>query len=122
MDDWIQFNVSSSRISREAVGLRIDGELDLYSSPEVRDELDGIGPEVRYVLADLTGLTFMDSTGVATLLSAARELAKREGKMMLVVGDPNVLRVVEVTGLDDYFEIRDDYESAAREFAGLTLH
>jgi anti-anti-sigma factor len=122
MSELIEFNVSSSRIGRQALGLRIDGELDLYNAADVRDELAGITSDVRYVLVDLTGLTFMDSAGVATLLSGARALAKRDGKMMLVVGDPVVMRVLEVTGLDGYFEIRDDLESAAREFVGLTLH
>jgi anti-sigma B factor antagonist len=122
MNDLIEFNVSSSRIGRQGLGLRIDGELDLYSASDVREELTDIAPDVRYVLVDLTGLTFMDSSGLATLLDGARDIAKRRGRMMLVVGDPAVLRVLEVTGLDGYFEIRDDYESAAREFVGLTLH
>jgi anti-sigma B factor antagonist len=122
MKDLIEFNVSSSRIGRQALGLRIDGELDLYNAAGVRDELADIAPDVRYVLVDLTGLTFMDSAGLATLLDGARDVAGRNGTMMLVVGDPAVLRVLEVTGLERYFEIRDDYESAAREFAVLTLH
>jgi anti-sigma B factor antagonist len=122
MNDLVPFNVSSSRIGRQALGLRIDGELDLYTAPEVREELAAIPREVRYVLVDLTGLLFLDSTGMQILLTTARLLAKRNGTMMLVVGDRIVLRVLEVTGLDRYFEIRDDYQSAAREFVGLTLH
>jgi anti-sigma B factor antagonist len=122
MSELFQFNVSSSRIGRRALGLRIDGELDLYTAPEVRKELASLPVGVRDVLVDLTGLTFMDSVGMATLFNGARGLAERSGTMMLVVGDRSVLRALEVTGLDRYFEIRDDYESAACEFVGLTLH
>jgi anti-sigma B factor antagonist len=118
MQDLVQFNVSSSPIGRQALGVRIDGELDLYTAPEVHEELSALPVGVRHVLVDLTGLSFMDSAGVATLLSGARRLAKRSGTMMLVVDD----RALQVTGLDRYFEIRDDYEAAAREFVGLTLH
>jgi anti-sigma B factor antagonist len=122
MNDLIQFSVSSSRIGGQAFGLRIDGELDLYTAPEVHEELASIPSDVRFVLADLTGLSFMDSAGMATLLTVARVLAKRRGGMMLVVDDSSVLRVLQVTGLDRYFEIRDDYEAAARELVGPTLH
>jgi anti-sigma B factor antagonist len=122
MQELVQFNVSSSPIGRQALGVRIDGELDLYTAPEVHEELSALPASVRYVLVDLTGLSFMDSAGVATLLSGARRLAKRSGTMMLVIADRSILRALEVTGLDRYFEIRDDYEAAAREFVGLTLH
>jgi anti-anti-sigma factor len=122
MNDLVQFNVSSSMIGRQALGLWIDGELDLYTAPEVHAELASIPPEVRYVVADLTGLTFLDSAGMATLLVTARRLAERRGTMTLVVGDPSVLRVLRVTGLDRYFEIREDYETAASEFVEFALH
>jgi anti-sigma B factor antagonist len=122
MYELMQFNVSSARIGPEALGLCIDGELDLYTAPQVRDELATMTPEVRHVLVDLTGLSFMDSAGMSTLLVAARQVADREGTIMLVVGDSSVLRVLEVTGLDRCFEIRDDYEAAARELVELALH
>jgi anti-anti-sigma factor len=118
MSNLLQFSVSSSRIGRQTLGLRILGELDLYTAPEVLEELRSIPPDVRYVLADLTKLSFMDSTGMATLLATARRLADRRGAMMLVVDDWSVLRALEVTGLSRYFELRDDYESAAREVVG----
>jgi anti-anti-sigma factor len=108
MNDLIQFSVSSSRIGRQALGVRIDGELDLHTAREVHEELASIPPDVRFVRADLTGLSFMDSAGMATLLAAARTLAKRGGTMVLVVDDASVLRVLHVTGLDQCFEIRDD--------------
>jgi anti-sigma B factor antagonist len=122
MNELVQFNVSSSMIGRDALGLSIDGELDLYTAPEVHEELASIPPDVRYVIADLTGLSFLDSAGMATLLATARRLAERRGTMTLVVGDESVLRVLRVTGLDRYFEIRDDYETAAREFVELALY
>jgi anti-sigma B factor antagonist len=121
MNDLVQFNVSASKLGHQAFGLRIDGELDLFSASEVHDELVAITPEVRYVLVDLTGMTFMDSAGLAILLAGAKALADRNGKMLLVVGERSVLRVLEVTGLNAYFEIRDDFETAAREFVGLKL-
>jgi anti-sigma B factor antagonist len=120
MKDLPEFNVSSSRIGRQALRLCIDGELDLHNAPAVQEELASIPFDFRFVLTDLTHLSFMDSAGMATLLKTARGLAKRQGTMMLVFGDRSVRRALEVTGLDRYFEIRDDYDSAARELVALT--
>jgi anti-sigma B factor antagonist len=120
MQELVEFKVSSVRVGPWAHKLRIDGELDLYTAPDVREELAGLSDEVRHVLVDLTQLSFMDSAGLATLVAGARRLRKRDGSMLLVVADPSVLRVLEVTGLDQYFEIRTDAENAAREFVALS--
>ena len=117
MSSLMQFSVSSSRIGREALGLVVEGELDVYTAPEVLEELSSISPDVRYVIADLTGLSFRRRCATAT----ARRLATRSGSMTLVVDDWSVLRVLGVTGLDRYFELSDDYESAASEFVGLAM-
>jgi anti-anti-sigma factor len=122
MHELVQFKVSSSMIGRQALAVRVDGELDLYTAPEVHQALAAIPAAVRHVLVDLTGLSFMDSAGMATLLGGARRLAKHSGTMTLVVGDRSVLRALEITGVEKYFEIRDDYDAAAREFVALTLH
>jgi anti-sigma B factor antagonist len=121
MNDLPEFNVSSSRIGPQALRLRIEGELDLYNAPAVQEELASIPLDIRFVLTDLTRLSFLDSAGIATLLATARRLAKRRGTMMLVSGDSSVLRALEVSGLDRYFEIRDDYDSAAREVVRRTF-
>jgi anti-sigma B factor antagonist len=122
MNDLPEFNLSSSRIGPQALRLRIDGELDLYNAPAVQEELSAIPSDIRFVLTDLTRLSFMDSAGMAALLETAQRLSRRRGTMMLVFGNASVLRALEVSGLDRYFEIRDDYDSAARELAGRTFH
>ena len=122
MKNLIPFSVSSSLIGPQALGVRINGELDRFTASDVLEELKSIPEDVHYVLADLTGMTFMDSTGMATLLTIARRLAARSGTMMLVVDDWSVLRALELTGLGHYFELRDDYDLAAREFVELAMH
>jgi anti-sigma B factor antagonist len=104
--DEIEFSVASLQTGADAVTVKIAGELDLYTAPDVRDELAALPAEARRVAVDLTELTFVDSAGIAALLVAARRLRARGGVMTLVVEDPRVLRVLEVSGLDRYFAIR----------------
>lgn len=104
MLDELEFAVSSVRVGGTHV-VRVFGELDLYTAPELREELDDLPSGVDGVQVDLTNVTFVDSAGLAVLVAAARPLRAAGGTMSLVVDDPRVLRVLEVTGLDRYFEI-----------------
>jgi anti-sigma B factor antagonist len=104
--DDVGFSVTSVQTGEGAWALAVGGELDLYSAPELRDELAALPEDARCLVVDLTAMTFVDSAGIAALLVAARRLRAHGGTMTLVVEDPRVLRVLEVTGLDRYFEIR----------------
>jgi anti-sigma B factor antagonist len=116
-----EFGVSSAGLGGRAYSVRVEGELDLYTAPDVRDALASLPPESRHVLVDLSQLSFLDSAGLGMLLSAARRLRARGGTMMLLVDDSRILRVLEVTGLAGDFDIRRDREAAVRELVGLSL-
>jgi anti-anti-sigma factor len=85
-----------------APGLALRGEFDAAGAPLIEERLqaallDGAG---AYVL-DLSGLTFMDSSGVNALLRA-RSLLGREERALVVVCPPGpVLRVLELIGVAD---------------------
>ena len=70
------------------------GELDLASAPAVRDALAGaLADGAGAVVVDLSRVTFLDSTGLAALLNAARRL-RRAGRSFAVVGARELVRDV----------------------------
>jgi anti-anti-sigma factor len=83
-------------------GLALHGDLDLTAAPRIEEQiqsalLDGVG---AFVL-DLSGLSFMDSSGVHELLRA-RSLLGREDRPLVVVCPPGpVRRVLEAIGVAD---------------------
>ena|SRR4051812_1457262 len=89
-------------------------DLDLESAAEVRSELRAIIARTdSHVLVDCTRLSFVDSTGVAVLLEAHRDL-RAEGREMLVANVPNrCRRVFAILGLDDL--LRYDRETSTVE-------
>jgi anti-sigma B factor antagonist len=98
--------VIESRTEGKEVVLTLQGELDLTSAPVFEREAraaEATNPE-RLVI-DLSGLEFMDSTGLRALL-LARERAKSEGqhKLLLRRGPRQVQRVLELTKTVDAFE------------------
>jgi anti-anti-sigma factor len=62
-------------------------------------------PRRGELVVDLRDVTFMDSTGIRLLLFA-REHARRCGASLVIVRGPDeVMRVLELVGLDDQLDI-----------------
>src|SRR3954471_4023338 len=82
--------------------LMLRGEVDLIAAADVRADLRAlIAHDGAHLLIDCSRLTFIDSTGVAVLLEANRDL-EADGRHMLIVNVPEgPRRVFEVLGLTD---------------------
>jgi len=82
------------------------GEIDLSNAPDLKATLDAVlDAGARYVIVDFEDLRFIDSTGVAVLLSAQRKVQARGGNLIVVCNDPSVRRVFEITGLIDVLHV-----------------
>lgn len=80
--------------------IRLTGELDIASIDEVRSEIEQfLVNEPKLVIFDLSGLQFMDSSGIALLVQVANRCGTVE------VRNPTriVRRVLEATGLAETF-------------------
>jgi len=99
--------IHASRDSGQVV-LALEGELDLASAPKLEEELQRAEAENPSLLRiDLSGLTFMDSTGMRTLLLAQRRAQEGERRLALRRGPNQVQRVFELTGSVDTFAFED---------------
>jgi anti-sigma B factor antagonist len=80
----------------------VGGELDMESGPCLRDQLTcmirAIGPRLAL---DLTGVTFIDCSGLTALLTARKAAQAQGGWLRLVAVSRCVGRLVQITGLQD---------------------
>ena len=97
--------------------LRLTGELDLSSVPEVRRAIRGLIDEnaVNFLI-NLTNLEFIDSSGLGVLVGGLARARERQGEIKLVCANRRILRVFEMTRLTQLFEVYQDEESAAKDF------
>ena len=87
--------------------IRVEGEVDLYSSPELRKAILKAVPSAQGRLAiDLEGVTYIDSSGVATLVEGLRSAREHGTGFSLVAPSPAVMQVLELARLDSVFEVR----------------
>ena len=95
----------------------VGGELDMESGPCLRDQLTcmirAIGPRLAL---DLTGVTFIDCSGLTALLTARKAAQARGGWLRLVAVSRCVGRLVRITGLQD--ALRDTPSPAPRRASG----
>jgi anti-sigma B factor antagonist len=95
-----------------AVVVRLVGELDLYNAHLVRDGLFAAaerGPE--RLIVELSGVTFIDSTGLGVLIESRTRLANRQG-FLLVAPGLETRRALEISGLDRHFAVHDSLDEA----------
>ncbi len=93
--------------------LSLFGEFDIAAAPRVDEALAVVEEErPERVVIDLRGLTFIDSTGLRSLLGAEAR-AREEGRpLTLIQGPEAVQRVFEITGLAGRLDIVEDEASA----------
>lgn len=77
------------------------GELDAHAAPVLEAQTGALSrqPGGRLII-DLSGVSFIDSTGLGVLVAALKHAREAEGSLDVVVATPRVLKVLALTGLD----------------------
>ena len=90
--------------------VRLNGRIDVDSSPDLRDYLLAIlseEPLPRAITVDLTGVPYIETSGIATLVEALRIARHHQAIFWLLGLSGPVLRLFEVTGVLALFEAKD---------------
>jgi anti-sigma B factor antagonist len=91
----------------------LDGEIDLYKSPDVRAVIGKlIARKEKSVAINFQKVSYIDSSGLATIIDAFQKMRAYGGKLVLVSLAKPVRSVFEVARLDKFFPIYDE-ETAA---------
>jgi anti-sigma B factor antagonist len=91
----------------------VAGELDISTSPELRDRLVELGGgQATRLVIDLEGVEFLDSTGLGVLVGALKRMRSKEGELVLVCTNPRILKVFEITALTEVFTIVGSLDEA----------
>jgi anti-sigma B factor antagonist len=93
--------------------VKLKGEADLHTAPILREALnDAIERLPHTLVVDLTGVTFIDSMMLGVLLSATRRARPQNTELRIVVDDPHVRRIFELTLLDHVMKLYPSVEVA----------
>jgi anti-anti-sigma factor len=99
--------------------IRAAGEIDLGSVAALRRELDAARVEAVTVLLDLSGVTFIDSSGLHLLLRASDSSAGSDWGFSVVRPSESVLRLIELSGTADMLTVVDPTAERVSAEAGI---
>jgi anti-sigma B factor antagonist len=93
--------------------LEVSGEIDVASAPEFHksaSDLIASGPPIAVI--DLSGVSFIDSTGLGVLVRAETQAREAGKSLRLVVTQPQIMKLLELTGLDEVFTVLSNTNDA----------
>jgi anti-sigma B factor antagonist len=93
--------------------IAVSGEIDVATAPQLRESLHRvIAQGETTVVLDLLEVTFLDSTALGVLVGALKRCRELGGDLYVVVADPRIMKIFEITGLTNVFTIADSVAPA----------
>jgi len=113
MDKRADAEMSSRQVDERTAVLHIGGEVDLYNTPQLKEEIVNlIDGGVRRLVVDLSDARYLDSTALGVLIGGLKRLRERNGELRLASPQPRILKVLEITRLLKVFEVCDSVQQA----------
>jgi len=100
------------------VHVGVKGEIDLYSVKQLKEQVTDLIERKKAcnLLLDLTGVNYIDSTGLGILIGIKRRCTERGGKVFLVSSSDRITNLFSITGLNKIFTIFKTVEEAVPNF------
>lgn len=103
-------------ISWDTVKVVLNGRLDMAGSAKIDLPFSAAAGSNRYVLVDMSAVTFIASIGIRTLVLGAKTVQRRGGRLMLVSPQADVEEVLTTIGITDLLPIARNDEEAMQSF------
>jgi anti-sigma B factor antagonist len=101
-----RFVAATEQLESGAPVVSVMGEVDLATAPALEQTLLGVAEDgTGEVIVDLTACSFLDSSGLTALLATRGRLERSDRSLALVLSNPSVMRVFQITQFDQLFEI-----------------
>lgn len=91
----------SYELRRNTLTVYLKGELDHRMAASVRTEVDGLLEDmrIRRLVFDLSGLEFMDSSGIGLVIGRYKRMARRGGSVAVTDPDARIDKIFRMSGL-----------------------
>lgn len=98
---------------RDIVVLDLNGEIDVYTSPKVKETITELIDQGHYSLViNLENVRYIDSTGLGVLIGGLKRVREHSGTVNLVCTNPQIKKIFDITGLVKIFGIYDSEKAA----------
>ncbi len=110
--------ITQRTIDEKTCVISLSGTLNARSADQVKDAFrEIVGEGIRQVVLDLGDVPFIDSSGLAALVSGLKTLNEKEGSLKLASLQSQADLLFKLTMFDKVFEIFPDVDAALQTFA-----
>lgn len=96
--------------------IRVVGEIDLGNVEVLRVALEPAVKNSQSVIMDLSGVTYLDSTTLHTIVMSDREISTHHCRLV-VVGPPFLFKLIQITGLQRHLSVVASMDDATQMLA-----
>ncbi|MFL7868180.1 MAG: STAS domain-containing protein [Anaerolineales bacterium] len=98
--------------------LSLTGSIDAMSAPKITEHIHGLVAKGNIKLvADFSGVDYTSSAGLRVLLGAIKETRAQSGDMRLAQVQPDVFKVLNLSGFTNILKLFDDLDAAVASYA-----
>jgi anti-sigma B factor antagonist len=91
----------------------LNGEIDVYTSPKVKETIGDLIDKGHYCLViNLENVRYIDSTGLGVLIGGLKRVREHSGSVHLVCTNPQIKKIFDITGLAKIFGIYESEQTA----------
>jgi anti-sigma B factor antagonist len=95
--------------------MELSGEIDMYTSPELRRELMGLlQRKVSPLLVDFKEVSYIDSSGIATFVEGLKGIKTYGGRLKFFSIPDRIVEIFNFSKLDRVFEIYRNLDEAIK--------
>ena len=103
----------ADRASGDFHVIELTGDIDVETARTLRSHIvERVGDAAARIIIDLSGVDFMDSSGLGALVSGW-QLTRDEGEFRIAGASSIVRRVLSITGMEEVFTLYPTVEEAA---------
>ncbi|WP_139491918.1 anti-sigma factor antagonist [Brevibacillus dissolubilis] len=87
--------------------LYLQGELDAFTAPKLSEQLTPLvqQPSINQVIVDMSNVSYMDSTGIGTIVGALKTAKRSNCDLRIVNVTPRIERLFRITGLSEIIPV-----------------
>jgi anti-sigma B factor antagonist len=111
--EYVNLSLTVAALDPGIFVVTASGELDVWSAPRLDEQLQRVVDRAAgSVIVDLSAVPLIDSVVLGVLVRHAKHLRAADRELVLVTDDPRTVRVIEITGLHDLFQMKPSLADA----------
>lgn len=101
-------------VKKDVLIIRLNGELDHHTAEQLRTQAEQkiAESEIKHLLFNLEGLSFMDSSGLGVMLGRYKQISQWGGRMMVCAISPSIHRLFELSGMFKIIQLAETEDEA----------